>query len=108
MGDGRLEQLARSRASARSSANRADGRERVAVLAPEDVRAEFDAAFKRFSQSLDVLLPDPSALPYVADARWLGKIRQAAARFRDAKIDIYDCGAKMRKLLEEAVAAAGA
>ncbi|WP_437304283.1 type I restriction endonuclease subunit R [Sorangium sp. So ce388] len=80
----------------------------VAVLEPEDVRAEFDAAFKRFSQSLDMLLPDPSALPYVADARWLGKIRQsAAARFRDAKIDISDCGAKVRKLIEEAVTADG-
>ncbi|WP_437587336.1 type I restriction endonuclease subunit R [Sorangium sp. So ce1000] len=80
----------------------------VAVLEPEDVRAEFDAAFKRFSQSLDMLLPDPSALPYVADARWLGKIRQAAAaKFRDAKIDIADCGAKVRKLIEEAVAADG-
>ncbi|MDC0678986.1 type I restriction endonuclease subunit R [Sorangium atrum] len=80
----------------------------VAVLEPEDVRAEFDAAFKRFSQSLDMLLPDPSALPYVADARWLGKIRQAAAaKFRDKKIDIADCGAKVRKLIEEAVAADG-
>lgn len=80
----------------------------VAVLEPEDVRGEFDAAFKRFSQSLDMLLPDPSALPYVADARWLGKIRQAAAaKFRDAKIDISDCGAKVRKLIEEAVAADG-
>ncbi|KYG02153.1 DEAD/DEAH box helicase [Sorangium cellulosum] len=80
----------------------------IAVLEPEDVRAEFDAAFKRFSQSLDMLLPDPSALPYVADARWLGKIRQsAAAKFRDSKIDISDCGAKVRKLIEEAVAADG-
>ncbi|WP_437954911.1 type I restriction endonuclease subunit R [Sorangium sp. So ce119] len=80
----------------------------VATLEPEDVRAEFDAAFKRFSQSLDMLLPDPSALPYVADARWLGKVRQsAAAKFRDAKIDISDCGAKVRKLIEESVAADG-
>jgi type I restriction enzyme R subunit len=80
----------------------------VAVLEPEDVRAEFDAAFRRFSQSLDMMLPDPRALPYVGDARWLGKIRAAAAaRFRDDKLDISDCGAKVRKLIEEAVIADG-
>ena len=29
----------------------------VRVLEPEDVRAEFDLAFRRFSQSMDMLLP---------------------------------------------------
>jgi type I restriction enzyme R subunit len=80
----------------------------VAVLEPEDVRAEFDSAFKRFAQSLDMLLPDPRALRYVTDGRWLGKIRgTAAARFRDEKLDISDCGEKVRKLIEEAVIADG-
>lgn len=80
----------------------------VNVLEPEDVRAEFDLAFKRLSQSLDMMLPDPRALPFVADARWLGKIRgTAAARYRDGKLDISDCGAKVRELIEEAVIAEG-
>jgi type I restriction enzyme R subunit len=80
----------------------------VAVLEPEDVRAEFDEAFRRFSESLDMMLPDPRALPYVADARWLGKIRAtAAAKYRDEKIDISDCGAKVRELIEEALIADG-
>ncbi len=80
----------------------------LAVLEPEDVRAQFDEAFKKFSQSLDMMLPDPRALPYVADARWLGKIRAtAAAKYRDDKLDISDCGAKVRKLIEEAVIAEG-
>ncbi|MBK6520023.1 MAG: type I restriction endonuclease subunit R [Polyangiaceae bacterium] len=80
----------------------------VAVLEAEDVRAQFDDAFKKFGQSLDMMLPDPKALPYVGDARWLGKIRQvAAATYRDDKIDISDCGAKVRKLIEEAVSADG-
>jgi type I restriction enzyme R subunit len=80
----------------------------VAVLEPEDIRSEFDTAFKRFSESLDMLLPDPHALPYANDARWLGKIRAtAAARYRDDKLDISDCGAKVRKLIEEAVVAEG-
>jgi type I restriction enzyme, R subunit len=80
----------------------------VAILEPEDIRAEFDLAFKRFSQSLDMMLPKPQALPFVSDARWLGKIRAtAAAKYRDSKLDISDCGAKVRKLIEEAVIAEG-
>ena len=55
----------------------------VQVLEPEDVRAAFDLAFRRFSQSMDMLLPDPRALTYHADLRWLGKIRGAArARYQ--------------------------
>ena len=80
----------------------------VAILEPEDVRDEFDQAFKLFAQSLDMMLPDPRALPYVSDARWLGKIRAtAAAKYRDGKLDISDCGAKVRQLIEEAVIAEG-
>jgi len=80
----------------------------VTVLEPEDVRADFDLAFRRFSESLDMILPDPTALLYVSDVRWLGKIRAtAAAKYRDDKIDISDCGAKVRKLIEEAVIAEG-
>lgn len=78
----------------------------VAVLEPEDVRAEFNVAFRRFAQSLDMLLPDPRALPYRDDGRWLGKIRAAAsARYRDGRLDISDCGAKVRKLIEDAIVA---
>src|SRR5712664_1336150 len=80
----------------------------VAVLEADDVRAQFDAAFRAFSQSLDMLLPDPRALPYVGDATWLGKVRQAArARFRDASLNLADCGAKVRKLIEEAISVEG-
>lgn len=80
----------------------------VAVLEPEDVRAEFAEAFKKLAQSLDMMLPDTRATRYVDDVRWLGKIRQvAAAKYRDDKIDISDCGAKVKKLIEEAVFAEG-
>lgn len=80
----------------------------VAVLEPEDVRAESDLAFRRFAQSLDMMLPDPRALPYNADMRWLGKIRAAAAaRYRDDKLDVSDCGGKVRELIEDAVIAEG-
>jgi type I restriction enzyme, R subunit len=80
----------------------------VAVLEPVDVRMAFQTAFRRFSQSMDMLLPDPAALDYQSDLGWLGKIRQAAkARYRDETLDISDCGDKVRKLIEEAILADG-
>ena len=80
----------------------------VRVLEPEDVRAKFDLAFRRFSQSMDMLLPDQRALTYHADLRWLGKIRGTArARYRDDRLDLSGCGEKVRKLIADAVAAAG-
>lgn len=88
--------------------DKGDLNECVSALEPEDVRADFDAAFGRFSQSLDMFLPDRRAIPYKDDLRWLGKIRlAAAARYRDEKIDISDCGAKVRALIEESIAADG-
>ena len=80
----------------------------VRVLEPEDVRAAFDLAFRRFSQSMDMLLPDPRALAYHADLRWLGKIRGTArARYRDDRLDLSGCGEKVRKLIADAVVADG-
>ena len=80
----------------------------VRVLEPEDVRTAFDLAFRRFSQSMDMLLPDQRALAYHADLRWLGKIRGTArARYRDDRLDLSGCGEKVRKLIADAVVADG-
>jgi type I restriction enzyme R subunit len=80
----------------------------VRVLEPEDVRAEFDVAFRRFSQSMDMLLPDPRALSYTGDLRWLGKIRGTArARYHDDRLDLAGCGEKVRKIIADAVVADG-
>lgn len=80
----------------------------VNALVPEDVRAEFKEAFRKFAQSIDILLPDPAALPYVHDFRWLGKVRAAAStRFGDHSLDVAECGPKVRKLIDEAIAADG-
>jgi type I restriction enzyme, R subunit len=80
----------------------------VLVLEPEDVRAQFQVAFRRFAQSMDMLLPDPRALDYVGDLQWLGKIRAAAkARYRDESVDVSDCGDKVRMLIDQAIVAEG-
>jgi len=80
----------------------------VRVLEPEDVRAEFDLAFRRFGQSMDMMLPDTRALRYTGDLRWLGKIRGTArARYHDDRLDISGCGEKVRQLIADAVVADG-
>jgi type I restriction enzyme R subunit len=81
----------------------------IAALAPDDVRAEFEAAFRRFAESMDLLLPDPKAAVFIPELRWLGKVRQAArARYeRTRAIGLADCGAKVRRLIEDAIAAEG-
>lgn len=80
----------------------------VRFLEPEDLRAEFDLAFRRFSQSMDALLPDPRALPYRGDLGWLGKIRGAArARYWDDRLDLTGCGEKVRQLIDSVVVADG-
>ncbi|WP_176581093.1 type I restriction endonuclease subunit R [Bacillus thuringiensis] len=78
------------------------------VLEPEDVRNEFDTAFKRFSESMDMVMPSPKAHDYIADLKFLGKVRQAAkSRYRVDGMDISDCGEKVKQLIEEHLAAVG-
>jgi type I restriction enzyme, R subunit len=74
----------------------------IQVLEPEDVRHEFDMAFKRFSKSMDMVMPSPKAQPYMEDLKFLGKVRQAAkSRYRDEGMDISDCGEKVKQLIAE-------
>lgn len=78
------------------------------VITPPDIRADFELAFRRFSESMDMVLPDPAALRYSPDLKWLGKLRNAArARFRDAALDLAVCGAKVRDLIEEHIKTTG-
>jgi len=88
--------------------NKANINECIAVLEPEDVRADFDSAFRRFSKSMDMMLPDPKALRYVADLKWLGQVRNAARlRYRDDTLDLSGCGAKVKQLIEEHLTVTG-
>lgn len=101
---------ARHRAAMRffDDVNKADLEACIKILESEDRRADFDIAFKRFSQSMDMVLPDPAALRYSADLKWLGKVRNAArARFRDSTLDLSSCGAKVRQLIEEHIRTEG-
>ncbi len=74
----------------------------IQILEPVDVRNEFDTSFKKFSESMDMILPSPKGKPYLNDLKFLGKIRQLAkSRYREDSIDISDCGQKVKELIEE-------
>jgi type I restriction enzyme, R subunit len=78
------------------------------LLEPEDKRAEFNQALKRFNQSLDMILPAPEALRFTNDLRWLFAVKQAARnRFRDASLDLADCGEKVKQLIDQYVSVDG-
>ncbi len=80
----------------------------IHVLEKEDVRVQFDVAFKRFADSMDRVMPDPAANPYREDLKLLGAVRNAArTRFRDEQFDLAGCSEKVRKLVEEHIRATG-
>ncbi|MCC5661448.1 type I restriction endonuclease subunit R [Nostoc sp. XA010] len=72
------------------------------VIQAEDERAKFDQAFKAFAQSLDLMYPDSSVLPFVDDFKQLGKIRELArSHFQDYSLDWNDIPFKVRCLIED-------
>src|SRR5258708_18114224 len=52
----------------------------VEALADERLRAAFEAAFKLFTMSMEIVLPRPEALPFVPDAKAFGTIAFTARR----------------------------
>ena len=42
-------------------------------LENEEVRQNFEIAFRKFSQYMDIVLPDPYANKYLHDLNYLGK-----------------------------------
>lgn len=81
----------------------------VLRLKEEDVRAQFDIAYKKFAQSMDRVLPDPKAERFVADFKWVSVIRQLA-RSRYAVVDgmdISDCGEKVRQIVHDYILSTG-
>lgn len=74
----------------------------ILLLVDEDVRADFDIAYKRFAQSMDKVLPSPKAERFTGDLKRLGAIRQLAkSRFAiDDGMDISECGEKVRRLVQ--------
>ncbi|MCV0401224.1 MAG: type I restriction endonuclease subunit R [Nitrosopumilus sp.] len=78
----------------------------IAVLTPEDVREEFEHDFREFSKFMDLVLPDPEALKYQNDLRFLAKTRAAArTAFYDENLSLREIGEKVKKLIKESIQA---
>ncbi len=75
----------------------------VKVLEPEDKRAEFELAYKRFASTMEQILPNHVPTENINDLRWLSYIRAGAkARFEPQKdLDISDCGEKVKSIIND-------
>ena len=80
----------------------------VLFLKDEDIRQQFELAYKRFARQMDVVLPDPAAKPFIADLKLWGKVQNAARnRYRDPGLNIADAGEKVRQLVDEHIISTG-
>lgn len=78
----------------------------VRLLKDIKTRADFEIKFKKFMQSMDIVLPRPQALPYIEDAQQLGLINKAtAATYRDEQLNLINIGNKVRRLIDEHIEA---
>lgn len=80
------------------------------VLSLEDdlKRQTFQTDFQKFAKQMDIVLPDTSATPFIADLRKLGKILIGARNlFRDEQLNVAGAGAKVKELIEEHVYSTG-
>ncbi len=78
------------------------------TLEPEDIRINFNNAFKRFSKLMDIVLPDPMANPYKRDLARLSTIYgRAKERYRDDSMNLEGCGKKVRELIQKHIRSSG-
>ena len=80
----------------------------ILSLEDEVKRQRFQLNFQKFSQQVDIVFPDPAAIPFVSDLRKLGKISHGAKNlFRDEQLSIAGVGEKVRKLIEDHISSTG-
>jgi type I restriction enzyme R subunit len=78
------------------------------VLADQEVRHQYWIDFRKFARSMNIVMPDPAAKPYLADLKRLGKINIAARNiFQDDQLSLDGAGEKVRKLIAEHLSATG-
>ncbi|GMQ56427.1 HsdR family type I site-specific deoxyribonuclease [Vallitalea sediminicola] len=89
--------------------NRRDLDAVMRVIEPENKRAEFEMAYKRFASTLEALMPNHVTKDDINDLKWMAYVRAGAkARFEPGTvIDIADCGEKARAIISEHLKAQG-
>ena len=81
----------------------------VKVIEPEDKRAEFEVAYKKFAGAVESLMPGNVSKDILNDVKWLSYIR-AAAKMRynpQDKLDISDCGEKVKEIISKHLESSG-
>lgn len=81
----------------------------VKVIEPEDKRAEFEVAYKKFAGAVESLMPGNISKDILNDVKWLSYIR-AAAKMRynpQDKLDISDCGEKVKEIISKHLESSG-
>ena len=74
----------------------------IDLLSDIKVRADFEVYFKKFLQSMDIILPHSAANPFKIPAKRFGFIlAQVRERYKDTSINISGAGEKVRKLINE-------
>jgi len=81
----------------------------VLALKDEEIRAQFDVAFKRFAKQMNVVLPDKAAMPFAKDLKFWGKVNHGARqKFHDKQLELgEEVGAKVRQLVDEHIFSTG-
>jgi type I restriction enzyme, R subunit len=74
----------------------------VGALKEIKPRADFEVYFRKFLQSLNLILPNPAGQPYRGAARRFGYVlRVVKERYKDESLDITDAGEKVKALINE-------
>lgn len=88
--------------------DKSDLDECILALEDEGKRQQFEIDFKKFAKQMDIIMPDVSAQPFLADLRFLGKVNHGARNlYRDEQLDLAGVGAKVRELIDEHIRATG-
>ncbi len=74
----------------------------VGALKDIKLRADFEVYFKKFLQSLNLILPNSAGQPYRGAARRFGYLLyMVKERYKDDSLDISDAGEKVKALINE-------
>ncbi|MHA2022999.1 MAG: type I restriction endonuclease subunit R, partial [Candidatus Thorarchaeota archaeon] len=80
----------------------------VGLLKDDRLRVQFQLKYKKFLQTLDLVIHKPQALKYIDDAKSLRYIHKTAAnRYRDSDLNLIGVGNKVRKLIDKHIIAQG-
>lgn len=80
----------------------------VTIMEEIKLRASFEVYFKKFTQSLDIILPHSADQPYKIPVRRFGFLMaMVRERYKDETLNISGAGEKVRKLIDEHLVSLG-